>query len=57
MKMEQAKCGSGEPRLFGYARVSSREQNLDRQLDAFWASGKEGRFSSGADLIAAAAAS
>lgn len=55
--MEQAKCGSGESRLFGYARVSSREQNLDRQLDAFLASGKEGRFSSGADLIAAAAAS
>lgn len=39
--MEQAKCGSGEPRLFGYARVSSREQNLDRQLDALHGFGVE----------------
>lgn len=39
--MEQSKCGSAGSKLFGYARVSSREQNLDRQLDALHGFGVE----------------
>lgn len=32
-------CANARQKLFGYARVSSREQNLDRQLDALRAFG------------------
>lgn len=41
--MEQVKRGSAGSKLFGYARVSSREQNLNRQLDALCGFGVEAR--------------
>ena len=40
MEKNQGSCGdvaggvAPKPRVYGYARVSSREQNLDRQLAA-----------------------
>ena len=36
-------CGTTEGRVFGYARVSTRDQNLDRQLQALAAFPVEGR--------------
>lgn len=39
--MEQTKSGMVDSKLFGYARVSSREQNLNRQLDALYGFGVE----------------
>ena len=41
--MNQAMHDVKRSRLFGYARVSSREQNLDRQLDALYCFGVEER--------------
>lgn len=39
MEQKQGVSDGGEPKIYGYARVSSREQNLDRQLEALAAFG------------------